>query len=159
MSGMANKKTRELLAYLAKNRPNASVTVLMKLAYFVDLISTKERGQQVTSFEYVRYNFGPFTPAIYPTIEELVKDNILSGEARYARDGNEYTVYTYTAEEAEIAELTPEEMGVADRVIDTLSGYGVRMLSEAAYKTKPMRKLKATIGGTEGIGEKLQLDV
>ena len=88
-------KNHQLLVYLSKEHPSASITVLMKLAYLIDLISVKKLGKQISSFEYIRYNYGPFAREIYNTVEELVISKILVPKSDYAGGSVEYITYTF----------------------------------------------------------------
>ncbi len=153
-------KNHQLLAYLAKEHPSASITVLMKLSYLVDLISVKKLGNQISSFEYIRYNYGPFTQEIYNAVEELVLGKILTPKNDYAGGSVEYITYTYTNKDGfAFDNLSKDEVSLIDEMMIDLKGYGAKTLTEVAYKTKPMIELGATLGGNENLFSKLNLAV
>ncbi len=153
-------KNHQLLAYLAKEHPSASITVLMKLSYLVDLISVKKLGNQISSFEYIRYNYGPFTQDIYNAVEELVLDKILTPKNDYAGGSVEYITYTFTNKDGfSFDEISKEEVVLVNEMMTDLKGYGAKTLTEIAYKTKPMVELGATLGGNENLFSKLNLAV
>lgn len=153
-----NKKTKELLVYLIKEHPNPSITVLMKLCYLIDLVAYKQSGNQITNFEYTRYTFGPFDKKIYSYIEELsLEGRVIQKPTYNPRNGDEYIVFE-TKDDFEVSELKNGEKEIVDSVLDDVSGYGANVLTQIAYKTKPMKKLGATLGGSESIGEKLDFD-
>jgi hypothetical protein len=77
-------KDHQILAYLAKAHPSASITVLMKLSYLIDLFSTKKRGKKISSFNYIRYSYGPFAQQVYDVVEDLVLNGILVPKNDYA---------------------------------------------------------------------------
>ncbi len=152
-------KTQQLLSYIIQHHAKASVTVLMKISYLIDLVSLKKENQQITHYAYMRYTYGPFDNQIYSDIEALAQANIISPKPDYVPSGEEYI--TYSINEGAIfdfSELTPQDRAIADEVLESVKGYGARTLTEIAYKTKPMTELGATLGGSEHIGETLNLD-
>lgn len=159
---MDNNKTTALLEYFAHQHSKPSVTVLMKLCYLTDLIALKRLGRAITNYEYERYTFGPFNKKIYADLEELVGTEKLAIEIDYPSYGtdSEVVLYRHSGElEAITAQLETEEVGLADEVLATLSGYGARQLTQVAYQTKPMVALGATLGGSENLGAKLDLKI
>ena len=90
------EKTKQLLAYLIQNHPSVSITGLMKLAYISDLVSIKKHNKQISDFDYVRYKHGPFDKRIYPLINDLVCEGIISEEPEYTSLGTEYVIYNST---------------------------------------------------------------
>lgn len=155
---MNNEKTKQLLAYILKKQKE-SVTSLMKLSYLIDLVHVNKESNQVTDFEYLRYNFGPFDRKIYLYIEDMTESGLLIEDTEYTYGGEEFITYKLK-EGAEISfdELKPDEIESVDEVTEELKGYGARDLTEVAYKTKPMIALGATLGGDENIGVKLDLN-
>ncbi len=151
-------KNHQLLAYLAKEHPSASITVLMKLSYLADLISVEKLGQKISSFDYIRYSYGPFTSAVYNTIEDLTLKKVLTTKNDYAGGNVEYITYTFTnPEDFFFNELSEGELSVINEMMAELKGYGAKTLTEIAYKTKPMVSIGAKLGGNEGLFQKLNL--
>jgi len=151
-------KTQQLLVYITKNCPNVSVTSLMKLSYLIDLISIQNTDHQITDFKYKRYNFGPFDSKIYENVDFLTKANIILSKSDYSAVGAEYIVYYFNNDkEFCFDDLNEEEIKTADEVVDSLRGYGAKVLTELAYKTKPMQKYQATLGGNEHMNEDLDM--
>lgn len=152
------KKNLLLLAYLAKEHPEASVTVLIKLCYLADLISLKRYNRKISSFNYIRYYFGPFDPEIYSDLESLVKDNFLVATSEYTQKGAEAIIYHYNDDkELDDKDLTDEDKIILNELLDSVRGYGAKTLTEITYGTKPMKALGATLGGNENLGKKLDL--
>ena len=152
------KKNVQILAYLAKGHPEASVTVLIKLCYLADLISLKRYGNKISSFKYVRYYFGPFDQKIYDDLEHLVISEVLIATPEYTKRGGEAIIY-HVKENAELNndKLSSEDTTVLDELLDSVRGYGAKALTDIAYNTKPMKAFGATLGGNEHIGEELDL--
>ncbi|MDD5084295.1 MAG: Panacea domain-containing protein [Candidatus Moranbacteria bacterium] len=159
---MSNNKTKQLLGYLSKEHSNATVTVLMKLAYLTDLISTQRTGAKISSFDYQRYHFGPFDQKIYTYLNELVAENILIPNSEYTRSGGEAVIYRFNeSKESDFVtgELNPTEIEIIDELLESVGGYGAKTLTQIAYKTKPMQKIGATLGGSENMGITLDLSI
>lgn len=155
---MAYSRTEQLIAYLAQQHPRATVTVLMKLAYLIDLSAIENKKKPVSAFEYRRYNYGPFDEAIYSTINKLVDGNVLMTEAAYGLGGSEYIVYKFNddMEDFNFKKLKPH-MAMINKVLKALNGFGAKTLTSIAYKTKPMLALGATLGGNEAMNTPLNL--
>jgi uncharacterized phage-associated protein len=150
-------KSQKLLLYLISKHSKPTVTSLMKLCYIADLIFVKDNPKQISGFSYIRYTFGPFDEQIYADLEDLSKKGLITGGIEYGAfgDGIETVVY-HPVDKAEVL-LTVEEKSTVDEVFNALGGHSAKSLTEIAYKTKPMLKLGATLGGTENIGTKLDL--
>ena len=155
-----NEKTRQLILYLVKNNPKSSITSLMKLAYLSDLVNVKRSKKQISNFNYKRYHYGPFDRQIYSYVETLTEDGLIFAESDYGATGEEFSVFSIVPEksdELDFSKLNASEVGVVDKLLNSVRGYGARFLTEIAYKTKPMKGLKATVGGSEHLGKKLNL--
>jgi len=152
--------TQLLLAYLAQQHVGSTVTCLMKMAYLIDLTSVNKIDAQISDFEYMRYNFGPFDKKIYDVLNELVCLGVLKSKAVYSGVG-EYTVYDYTdVGECDLrSKFNEEQLGIIDSVLEAVAGYGAKILTDIAYKTKPMIAIGATQGGNENMGVVLDLRV
>lgn len=150
-----------MLAYLAKNHPGSSITSIMKLAYLADLVSVKKTKKQISNFQYKRYNFGPFDKKIYDYLDNLTSAKAVIPRTEFSGQGDEYVIYSFNdARNATFSfeKLTATEVKTIDEVLDTVKGYGAKVLTEMSYHTRPMKKLGATLGGNENINHSLDLD-
>ena len=154
-----NEKTRQFLAYIAKNYMPVTVTSLMKLTYLIDLISVTKKERQISNFTYRRYKYGPFDSKIYNYITELVNERILLEAVEYTPHVEEYIIYKFNEENENIAfnKLIQKEKSTIDEVLESLKGLGAKALSEIAYKTKPMKALGAEPDNDKGLNEILDL--
>lgn len=151
-----NEKTTSLIAYVA-SKQKTSVTSLMKLCYLSDLLAVKREIGQISKFQYIRYNYGPFDSKIYAYLQKLTEDGILNTTTEYATD-EEYAVYeTNDDSDIDYSKLSDQELKIVDEVTEQLKGYGAKALTKVAYKTKPMIALGATLGGNESLGKELDL--
>ncbi len=156
-----NEKTRQLILYLIKNNPRVSLTSIMKLAYLADLISVKRLKSKISNFEYRRHHFGPFDKKIYSYLEDLSGKELIISETDYGATREEFNVFSINPKNAEMEfkKLNDKEKKVIDELLNSVRGYGAKVLTEIAYKTKPMKALKATLGGLEHLGERLNLRI
>jgi uncharacterized phage-associated protein len=157
---MDNLKTKQLLTYIAQKHTNATVTVLMKISYLIDLVSVKRFGKPISEFTYRRYTYGPFDQTIYSLLSELEGEEIIKGKSDYTFANEEYIVYAFNEdkkEEFKFDKLTEDDIKIADEVLEQLKGYGAKTLTEITYKTPPMKKLGVTLGGDEHLNEVLDL--
>ena len=152
-------KRERALGCIVKNRGKATVTILMKLAYLTDLVSCKRTGKPIFDYDYKRYFYGPFDDKIYRDIEHLQSEKILNGDFDYTQEGNEYILYTFNPvkEKGFSFGLTDTEEKTIGEVLESVKGLGAKILTEIAYRTKPMKKLRATLGGKENLGKSLDL--
>lgn len=133
----------------------------MKLSYLADLINVKRNGKQISDFEYRRHFYGPFDKAVYSYVESLSEQKLISAESDYGSTGEEFSVYFINPEKetaVTFEKINETERNVMDELLNSVKGYGAKMLTEIAYKTKPLKSLKATIGGSEGLGKMLNLE-
>lgn len=151
------QKTKQLLCYILQDSPR-DVTSMIKLSYLIDLAAVRRFGQQISEFEYIRYNYGPFDQKVYSNLNDLQKDGKVVSFSHYNTYG-ESVLFKLNAlpEDIDFNLLSEEEKSLIKEMLDSLAGYGARMLTEIAYSTAPMKALGATLGGNEHLGELLDL--
>ncbi len=155
---MKADKTTQIVAYIISKTCNITKTALMKLCYFVDLVSIKKTGEQLTDFQYIGYRYGPFDSKIYNRIDALERENVVISEVDYI-GGEDHIVYNYNFEQEKLEYnlIENNEYDLIDEVLQQLNGYGAKALSEIAYKTKPMIEIGAVVGGIEHLYKPLDL--
>ena len=153
-----SQKTDQMLAYIVKARGNASVTILMKLAYLADLTMVQSGKKKISEFTYKRWNYGPFDRSIYGAIERLEEAGTLSVRIECDSLGNDYGVYSIADGVTPSFDLlSTEETFTIDELIRSLKGYGAKTLTDLAYKTAPMTSIGAVLGGRQAMGKELNL--
>jgi len=158
MSEATTNKNKQLVAYIVKNHPKVSVTGIMKLCYLIDLFAVKKGKGQISNFNYTRYYYGPYDKSVTNELESLITEGVVIPSGDFTPSGAEYVVYNFNDETDFGFESIEKQKELIDTVLDNLKGYGAKTLKEVTYKTKPMLKLGATIGGREKIGAKLDLN-
>lgn len=153
------EKTKQLLVYITKGYKSASVTMLMKLAYLIDLVAVGRKGEQISGFRYRRYNYGPFDSRIYDYLTKLVGEGILSEASEFCPPAHEYIKYEVNESSSKLNfdKLSAQEQKIADEVLKSMVGYGAKALADITYKTRPMLALGATQGGSENLNVLLDL--
>lgn len=87
-----------------------------------------------------------------------MREKIIIPSGDFTPSGDEYVIYNYNDEKDYSFNLIEKDKEQIDAVLENLKGYGAKTLTEVAYKTKPMLKLGATLGGKENIGVELDLN-
>jgi hypothetical protein len=152
-----NDKTKQFLAYLVQKHPHASITVLMKLAYLIDLISVKKNKKQISNFQYIRFYYGPYDESINNYLSIMLKEGIIQSKLEYTTLGSDYVVYCFNEDSCNFEQLSEREKSFIDEIMESLKGYGAKTLTDITYKTRPLKKVGATIGGNENLNVKLDL--
>lgn len=156
---MAPQKTSQLLFYIIKNHTDISITSLMKLSYLIDLVSIKKTGKKISDFEYIRYNYGPFDKKIYKCLEGLIANNRIKEGSNISSTGDEFITYSIHSKSSyPLEKISEEEIEIINEVLENLEGYGPKALTELTYKTKPMKKIKATLNNKAGLNKILNLE-
>lgn len=156
---MPHSKTLQVLNYIIKNYPAVSVTSLMKLSYLVDLVAIKKGKKKISDFHYIRYNYGPFDKKIYDYLEEMEKAKILIEGANISSTGDEFVTYSINKKNnISFDKISDDEREIIDEVLESLEGYGTKALTELTYRTKPMKKIGATLKNKFGLNKVLDLN-
>lgn len=149
-------KNETLLKYVIHKHLNPSITVLMKIMYLIDLYALKKIGQKISGYKYIRYTYGPYSKDLYDDLDLMVDKKSLFVEGKFSGP-YEFSVYTIEENEVPCVEdiFSPEELTLIDTMLGDLQNYSAKTLTDIAYKTEPMVKLKATLGGDENLYEEL----
>ena len=157
MPELSNRQ--KLIAQLIQRHDRPTVTVLMKLAFLLDLIARKKEQDVYFGYVYRRYTYGPFDEAIYHDLKALIDDGVAIATTEYTSDGKEYIVYNFNEEPTDTDfSITEVQEAMFNEIMESLKGYGAKALTDIAYKTAPMQALGATLGGNEHINEVLNLE-
>ena len=156
---MPRQKTLQVLSYIIKNHPDVSVTSLMKLSYLIDLVAISNNKNKISDFQYVRYNYGPFDKKIHKHLGYLENNNIIKEGSNISSTGDEIVTYNINKKNNVVFDKIPdEERKIIDEVIESLEGFGTKALTELTYRTKPMKKIGATIENKKGLNKILNLN-
>lgn len=158
-----DNKTRSFILYLIDKMAIPTKTSIIKMCYLCDLAAVKSGLKKITDFEYIRYYYGPFDKKIEEYLLDLVKKKEIVLESEYGSGGGEYEKFSLPKDKKNLDRysefLDSREKEITDSILDSLGSLNAKMLTEVAYKTKPMTSIGAKLGGTEHLAEKLNLAV
>ena len=152
----ATKQTESLIKYLVFSMNLPTITSITKMLYLIDLASVASTGKQTTGFKFIRYYYGPYDKDIRIIIDDMIAEKELDADVRYLSNGEPFLVYKMPNGTASFAYEGANEQIVRD-LVDSLGNLSPKSLTELAYKTKPMTRLGATLGGNEHLNEQLVL--
>lgn len=136
-------KNARVLQYLAqKARRPLTTFQLQKLPYLADLLSRKQTGEPVTTFNYIWYDYGPFDSQLYAAIEELETAGLAETKPAHFWTGHDGRLLE-PLKTCDDLGLTPAEQYVLDRVCTADEGLSTKELKKLAYASEPMRELIA----------------
>ena len=140
-------KTKNMLIKILEETPR-DITSLMKLSYLIDLSAIRKLGKKISDFRYIRYNYGPFDAAIYTDLDKLIKDKIICTQSEYTQYGETiiYKLNQKRIDDIKIDALNEDEIRLIEDIINSLEGYGAKLLTDIVYKTNPMVEIGATLG-------------
>lgn len=156
-----NSKTTDFILYLVDKMAIPTKTSIIKMCYLCDLAAINSGLDPITDFCYIRYYYGPFDKKIDDYLFNLVKNRKLNVETEYGSGGGEYEKYSIPVElknDNDYSDfLSSDEIKVVEPILESLGSLNAKMLTEIAYKTKPMTSIGAKLGGIEHFAEKLNL--
>jgi len=158
-----DNKTSNFILHLIDKMAIPTKTSLIKMCYLCDLVAFRENGKQITDFNYIRYYYGPFDKKIDEYLLTLVKEGKILSEVEYSSGGGEYEKFSLPKDKRGLSEYTDcldeKEKQLSNSILESLGSLNAKMLTEIAYKTAPMKALKATLGGNEHLTEPLNLSL
>lgn len=157
-----DQKTRNFILYLIDKMAIPTKTGIMKMSYLCDLAAIKSGLNQITDFEYIRYYYGPFDRKIEEYLLDLIKTKYIVSKSEYSSGGGEYEKFSLSQSKKDLDEeysnnLNAQEQEIVDSILDSLGSFNAKILTDIAYKTNPMTKIGAKLGGIEHLTEKLDL--
>lgn len=102
----------------------------MKIPYFIDLEHYKDFWKLLSSFRYIRFNYGPFDKMVY-TYQRIFS----SHEKGFLNIQFHF--------------LIPEERNIIKKVLSKYPCNDADELKKLSYETHPMKKIWATLWGFE----------
>jgi len=151
-------RTKELIKYLVSTMSVSTITSLTKMLYLIDLASVSSGKEKTTSFNYIRYYYGPYDKEIKTMLDELIIYGDLILNIKTSPSGEPYMVYKLP-EGVTSYEYDDINSDIAFDLVESLGHLSAKTLTDIAYKTKPMTSLGATLGGTQHLNEVLDLAV
>lgn len=130
------EKLRNLILYLSKKSEDDdsyAYTKLNKLLFYVDFLSYARTGKAVTNEQYQSNRFGPTPRGISPVVRDMEDKGEIEVKAvkvpfyKWPQKRPEAVL------EANLDILTPEEIALADEVLERFWGVWGKGISKSAY--------------------------
>ena len=129
-----NRKLAQMLLYVAHrlkgDRWNGK-TKIHKILFFSDFEAYRQTGRSISGEDYIKYDQGPFLPAIDTTVQKMSNANL----AAWAPP-NEWDEIQLIPQRSEIPTdlLTDQEMQIMDSVIQRFWGWTARAVSNRSHR-------------------------
>lgn len=165
MPTLTEKKILNAIKYFKKNTLNFGLTKMFKLLYFLDFMYLKKHGLEVTTLEYLTYEFGPVPDKLYKQITNNTLPDYLKNEIKFIKDwGNEefsnpqYKI-TISNPTPDLSCFTPYERKMLEEIAFIFKEADAETMTEASHlKNQPWYKTKTTKGMFQPIDFELALD-
>ncbi len=139
---MVYVKLRDLLLYIISKFPRGvGRTRLMKIVFLVDALSVKKLGRRLTSVEWRRWHYGPFSKDVLDELDRLVEENSVLVE------GGPEVRYFYLDEPPPLPKDVRE---VVDEVVREYGFLPLRELLKRVYEEYGVTKVP--------LGEKIEFN-
>ena len=152
----AADRTKGIIKYLVFSMNLPTITSITKMLYLIDLASVSSTGHKTTNLNFVRYYYGPYDKNIKTILDELTASNEIEADVKYLSNGEPFIAYKSPSNVTD-CDYDGENAQIVQDLVNSLGNLSPKTLTELAYKTKPMTKLGATLGGNEHLNEVLDL--
>ena len=130
-------KLKNVVGYIAKKMNQVKKVVLMKLLWYIDALSYKNRDYSITGLVYTHMPYGAL-PIGHKEIIELasLKSNLFINE-------NEYEEYKIKFNEKyKLKRLSNDEKKIIDEVLDKFKDYSSHEISDYMHEEKAYKETK-----------------
>lgn len=135
-----------------------TITSITKMLYLIDLASVSSTGKKTTNLTFVRYYYGPYDKNIRVVLDELTSAGEIEADIRYLSNGEPFISYRSPVGMTECV-YEDENANIVNDLVGSLGNLSPKSLTELAYKTKPMTRISAKLGGKEHWEELLLTEV
>lgn len=133
-------KFKNVLLYILERcagKPNVGETVLYKLLYFCDFNYYEIYEEHLTGARYKKLSYGPVPQKMDAIIDQMLTSNQLQ------LIKTEYHGYSQTRYlplvKADMTKFSAAEKDVIDNVLDQMSEWSAKMISDYSHQDKPWR--------------------
>ena len=125
------EKIKNILGYIAKKMGEIKKAVLMKLLWYIDMLSYKDTGHAITGLIYQHMPYGAL-PIGHREIVELssIKSKLFINDREYEEYRIEFN------NDYKIKKILKEEKDIIDKVINKFKNYKSFEISEYMHKEK-----------------------
>jgi hypothetical protein len=130
-----NEKLAQMILYVAHkltgDRCNGK-TKIHKILFFSDFDAFRLTGQSISGENYVKYEQGPFLPAVEPTVSKLANRN--SANWAPANDRDEIQLELYAPHQIKTDLLSATEIGIIDSTVQRFWGQTAAAVSNRSHR-------------------------
>jgi len=125
-------KEQKIILYLLKNLRASRInrTLIFKLLFLSDYYFYSRFNKKITQYEYCKYEYGPFSPAIYSDLEGLEYLGVISCEKYRVID---YIECKYRIEKEVDFKIEPEISNCLNFVAETGSKFSLNEILNLVY--------------------------
>lgn len=134
------KKIEDIINYISKNYNNLYKVKLMKLLWYIDVLSYKENNKSITGLVYMHQRLG----ALPIAFDELMKLKSIKVEEEINEFGDNYSINYHILPNEEYCEnnLTEKEKNICDKVIRKFKSFTTKQLVEYMHNEKAYKETK-----------------
>ncbi len=132
------EKFKQVLLYIlgkVGGRPNIGQVAIYKLLYFADFDYYERFEQQLIGATYIKNTYGPTPVSFAKIVKQMQKEGTLV-EVKSKYFGHDQTKYL-PVKEADVSQLSGQELNHIDTVLERLAHLSARQLSELSHKDTP----------------------
>lgn len=125
-----------IIEILKRAEAGLTRTQLVKICFLIDYQAVKELGRPITGIDYEMYYYGPYSPRIIETANQLERENQVTKDTGISLAGELYYVYRLAAgkePEEGTALLSNREIELIEKVIQTYGSCSLRRLLDFVY--------------------------
>jgi len=146
---------KPFIYFILSYRGQCGITEIVKLCYLIDLLFKQETWKKLSTFEYIRYHYWPFTIQIDGCLNELLNEWLIKKELIPQASSDYFAKFSVLPNITFSGFLTEDQKSLCSQMLDDLTPYNALQLTKIAYETEPMKRLGATLWGNEHLGESL----
>ena len=155
-----------IIAYLASNVEDLYVTKLLKLLYYIDFISYKEKESSITKDTYYKLPYGPVPTVTKNEIDAICNTTMgedlksqLSNFIYLESDENDFgKIVKNKKEKINLNKISKDEKKIIDFVIKNLGNKTATELSEKTHQEAPWKLSSENSVISYELARELELD-
>jgi len=134
-----NKKVCSIIYFLIKNSNNLGKTKLTKLMYLADYEFFKQYNKKISNIDYIRWDYGPFSPDIYDCLDFMADLGIIVMQ----KFKSFYKLRDYFSFQAKKEfdfdkNLSSDEKEFFNYILSKYDNMDVDSIKKITYETEPM---------------------
>ena len=121
-------------------------THLQKLLFLTDLIAAKRIKQRITTIEYKKYRYGPFSPELEKYTDTLIRKKLIE-EREFPFVSNSHKKYTryyikkgISAKPSLVKEIGNEKVMLIDEIISSYGNMSLQEVVDVVYKLQIVKE-------------------